>query len=389
MHVVELKAWHVRIPLKKPIRHASHTRTDTDNVVIRCTLADGAQGFGEGVPREYVTGETIESALRLLKESDLPHQLPDCPDFGDAVRVAEKLHLAEIPGDVRHCQGNSARCAVELALLDAYGKHFGQPLSAVTPLVAPELHEPKKWVRYSGAITSADGWKAKMAALKMRVYGFRALKVKVGIEGQNDVKRLMAIRRRVGPRMDLRIDANEAWMPNNVVQRIVELKPFRIASVEQPVPHADVASLSHVRAETGVPIMLDESLCGMVDAERAAAEKTCNYFNLRISKCGGFLPTLRLAQFAGRHGIGCQLGCQVGETAILSAAGRHFAASVRGLRWLEGSYDRHLVKEALGTRDLTFGWGGRAQALVGPGLGVEIDPAALERVKVRQEVLLG
>jgi muconate cycloisomerase len=155
------------------------------------------------------------------------------------------------------------------------------------------------------------------------------------------------------------------------------------------VPHADASCLARVRQETGVPIMLDESLCSMVDAERSVAARSCDFFNLRLSKCGGFIPTLRLAQFARRHGVGCQLGCQVGETALLSAAGRHFADSVGGLRWLEGSYDRHLVKEALGTRDLTFGWGGWAPALPGPGLGITIDPAALERVRVRQEVLLG
>ena len=78
----------------------------------------------------------------------------------------------------------------------------------------------------------------------------------------------------------------------------------------------------------------------------------------------------------------------MGETAVLSAAGRHFAASVKGLRYLEGSYDRHLVREALGTSDLTFGRGGKAAALPGPGLGVTVDPAALERVTVRKERLI-
>lgn len=76
----------------------------------------------------------------------------------------------------------------------------------------------------------------------------------------------------------------------------------------------------------------------------------------------GFSPSLALARFAHQNGIFCQLGCQVGETAILSAAGRLFAQSVSGLKALEGSYDRHLVTEALGKRDLTFGWG------QGPGL---------------------
>src|SRR5207247_8403171 len=120
-----------------------------------------------------------------------------------------------------------------------------------------------------------------------------------------------------------------------------------------------------------------------------AERGTCDLFNIRLSKCGGFIPSLRLAQFARKHGLGYQLGCQVGETAILSAAGRHFASSVADVRYLEGSYDRHLVREALGTRDLTFRWGGWAPALEGPGLGVTVDARALARVTVRKESLVG
>src|SRR5690606_29403138 len=140
---------------------------------------------------------------------------------------------------------------------------------------------------------------------------------------------------------------------------------FGVTSVEQPVPHAEAHRLGEIRGQVNTPIMLDESLCSLVDAESAVAEKRCDQFNLRLSKCGGFIPSLRLAQFAARHGLGCQLGCQVGETAILSAAGRHFASSVRGLRYVEGSYDRHLVREALGRKDISFRWGGWAPALTG------------------------
>lgn len=389
MRVAELTACAVRIPLKKPIRHASHTRTETDNVVVRCVLANGTVGFGEGVPRNYVTGETIDSALDLLARSDLGSQLNECTDFLAALTMIDRLRLALVPGDDRACQGNAARCAVELALLDAFGKHFGPPLSDVTKLLASDLHEPRAWVRYSGAITSADGWKARVAAWKMWIYGFRQVKVKVGIAGQDDVRRLGSIRRRVGRNVDLRIDANEAWSPEEAARRILQLKPMAISAVEQPVAHADMNCLPAVRKETGVPIMLDESLCGMVDAEQAREKGLCDLFNLRLSKCGGYIASLRLAQFARKHGLGYQLGCQVGETAILSAAGRHFAQSVRDIRYVEGSYDRHLVKEGLGTKDITFAWGGWAPALAGPGLGVEIDAVALERVQGRKEALLG
>jgi L-alanine-DL-glutamate epimerase-like enolase superfamily enzyme len=390
MRVKEITAWQVRIPLKKPIQHASHTRTKTDNVVVRVVLDDGSTGFGEGVPREYVTGETIDSALALLKQSDLPAQLEDCPSFHSALTIVERLRLAPIANDDRGCQGNAARCAIELALLDAFGKHFQHPLSDVTKLIAhDDLYEPREFVRYSGAITSAEGFKARFAAWKMWIYGFRQLKIKVGIEGQNDIERVGVIRRRVGRKMDIRIDANEAWTPDNVRQRILELKPFNITCVEQPVPHEQAAVLREVRREVGVPIMLDESLCSRIDAERAEDGETCDLFNVRLSKCGGFIASLRLAQFAKRHHLGYQLGCQVGETAILSAAGRHFASSVKDLRYVEGSYDNHLVREALATTDLTFGWGGWAPALDGPGLGITIDQAALQRVAKRTEVLLG
>src|SRR5262245_32685509 len=71
MRVKEITAWQVRIPLKKPVQHASHTRTETDNVVVRVVLDNKTEGYGEGVPREYVTGETADSVLSLLKQSDL------------------------------------------------------------------------------------------------------------------------------------------------------------------------------------------------------------------------------------------------------------------------------------------------------------------------------
>jgi muconate cycloisomerase len=389
LRVVELSVSQIRIPLRRAIRHATQTRSATDNILVRCVLEDGTTGYGEGVPRDYVTGETVDSALDLLRRSDLPAQLESCQNFSQAVAMAERLRLAPVTGDDRDCQGNAARCAVELALLDAWGRHFAEPLSLVTRMLSPELYAPRPEVHYSGALTGARGWKAPVYAAILRFYGFAQVKVKVGLAGIDDVRRLRAIRWGLGRRIDLRLDANEAWSAAEVVQRIGALKTFQISSVEQPVPHAEVQALREVRRQVQVPLMLDESLCSHIDAERAVSEQTCDLFNLRLSKCGGFIPSLRLAQFARRHGLGFELGCQVGETAVLSAAGRHFGQSVAGLRYAEGSYDRHLVREALATADLTFGRGGKASALAGPGLGIEIDSQALERVTVRRVALLG
>ena len=131
--------------------------------------------------------------------------------------------------------------------------------------------------------------------------------------------------------------------------------------------------------------MLDESLTSLADARAAIAGRTCDLFNIRLSKCGGFLSSLRLAALAREAGLGYQLGCHPGESGILSAAGRHWAASVAGIRYLEGSYDRHVLAELLTREDITFGYCGWAPALRGPGLGVTINPAALQRWTVREE----
>mgnify|MGYP000252021778 CR=1 FL=1 len=390
MQVKELTAFVVRIPLKKRIKHASHTRTETDNVVVRVKLNDDSVGWGEGVPREYVTGESAESALDLLKVTDLKSQLGECRDFAGALRIVEAFQPASVAGDSRGVQGNAARCAVEIALLDAYGRAFGEPMCNVTKYLAPDLFEFRERVQYSGAITSArKGLKIRMASWRWRVFGVKHLKVKVGMEGHDDAYRLKIIRGRVGKSVDIRVDANEAWPASIAAEKIRELEPFGISAVEQPIPHEEIEKLAEIRKQVKTPIMLDESLCGMVDAERVAASGLCDLFNLRLSKCGGFIPSLRLAQFAVKNKLGYQLGCQVGETAILSTAGRHFATSVKHLLAIEGSFDRHLVQYALGDEDVTFGWGGWAPALVRTGLGIGIQEDFVERLASRKEVLIG
>lgn len=387
MRIAELAVHHVRVPLKKAIKHASHTRNETDNVVVRCVLGDGTVGYGEGVPRDYVTGETVDSSIELLHKSDLKSQLSPCTDYADAIASAERLIVNA--GDDRGILGNAARCAVEIAVLDAYGRAFGENLIAVTKAIAPELFELKEQIRYSGVITSAKGLKLRLLSTGYHWFGFQQIKVKVGIPDQDDQKRLQIIRRRMSERIDLRIDANEAWTPGEAAEKIVQLEPFGMTSVEQPLKHEDVSSLSSLRKNIKTPVMLDESLCGMIDAERAVQSGWCDLFNIRLSKCGGYIPSLKLAAFAMKQNLGYQLGCQVGETAILSGAGRMFATSVKGIRYLEGSYDRHLVREALGKEDITFHRGGLAPMLSGCGVGVRIDDLKLQAITVRKEVLIG
>lgn len=381
---------HVAVPLRKAIAHASHARTSSDNVVVRVELHGGHVGYGEGVPRTYVTGESIESVFDMLGRVDagaiLGTGTPD--DFEAVVRSLRDWTLPEIADDPRGMAGNAARCALEMALLDAGSRHFDRSWGEAVAIAAPpgvETLGRPRGVRYSGAITAESNRKEVVSAIKMRVYGFRQVKVKVGVDGQDDPRRLERLRKILGRRMDIRLDANEAWPADDLPARVAPLLPFRPSALEQPVAHAEVGRLAELRPLVRVPVMLDESLCGYPDGDRAVERKLADIFNVRLSKCGGLFPTLALMGLAGRSGLGVQLGCHPGETGLLSAAGRHLATRVRGIRYLEGSYDRHVLARNLITEDVTFRYGGRARPIAGPGLGVTVDPDALSALSVRVE----
>lgn len=396
MHIHRITAFQVPIALRKPVRHASHERFSNDTLIVRCVMNDGSVGWGEGLPRIYVTGESIETAWRHLEASDFGPLREQT--FSDTVQLAttiDQFRLAEVepaPGvHIRECFGNSVRCALELAILDAACRveniSIGQLIEKLPG--TERIVAAREEAFYSGAVTSMSPGKQFVSALKMRLFSFRTVKVKVGAAGIHDEACLKRVRRIVGRNVDLRLDANEAWRCEEVCSRMQPLLKYNVTSLEQPVPHAEVAGLRQVRSELNVPVMLDESLCCLEDAERAIAGGWCDLFNIRLSKCGGLLRSLRLAAMARQHGLGYQLGCQVGETGILSAAGRHFACNVDNIRYLEGSFDRFLVRDALTEEDLTFQYGGRGKRLEGPGLGVDINECRVRQLAVRTAELTG
>src|SRR4051794_16252521 len=127
MRIRRIIAHVVRLPLKRPFAHASATRHDSDNIIIRCELADGTSGGGEGVPRSYVTGETPHGCLIQLAQTPLAAQLSaECTNWSEVIKLCESFQPAPSGDDPRKCHGNALRCAVELSILDAFGHVFAE-----------------------------------------------------------------------------------------------------------------------------------------------------------------------------------------------------------------------------------------------------------------------
>ena len=240
MRIVALTAYIVQLPLRREIKHASATRRENANLLIRCRLSDGSEGWGEGVPRSYVTGETPEGALQQLAATPLLRQLQrDCATWPDVIQLCGGFNRAST-NRTRAATRQRVRCAVELSILDALGHSFGQPVSEVVQHYAPAraVHAPQDRVRYSTTIT-AEAPAQERLGLKMRLYGFRQCKVKVGVAGADDAQRLRRIRFWIGRRMDLRLDANEAWRVDELPERSSRCSAIASAASSNRFPTAN------------------------------------------------------------------------------------------------------------------------------------------------------
>jgi muconate cycloisomerase len=224
--------------------------------------------------------------------------------------------------------------------------------------------------------------------LFFKAYGFKDVKLKVGRGVEKDLKAATMARRILGPSVQLRSDANCAWTADEALAMVGRLRPFGLTSYEQPVAADDVAGLARLVEALPEDIVVDESLCSPDDARDLIAARACTVLNVRVSKCGGPLAALELVELARQAGLACQLGAQVGESGILTAAGRLVATVARpGFRHHEGADNLFLLKRDLTVENLTVRPGGRGDALKGPGLGVRVRHDALRALLTRQAIV--
>jgi len=368
--VKEARILFVDLPFKRKFKHALTSRARSGSIFLELFLEDGASGCGESLPREYVTGETRETAAGNLKDVIQKKILGYAPeDYKGLIPFIKNLDI----------KGGAAKCALELALLDVYGRSFNDSVSSIIG------RKIRSSITYSGIIQASSIMEAAALSLAFKLYNLNYVKVKVGVG--DDLARLGVIRRILGGSADIRVDANCAWSPDEAIDRIKGMRAYNISAVEQPVGADDYQGLKKVTDSVPEAIIADESLRTVKDAERLAEKGACNMFNIRLSKCGGLLESLRIADTAKRYNIAVQLGCQVGESGLLSAAGRHFAGLFGDIAFCEGSYGRFLLKEDISKEDITIRRGGTTGALIGPGLGVSVKKEILYKYTVSKEVL--
>jgi muconate cycloisomerase len=346
--------------------------------VVQVTAEQGRiKGYGEGAPRSYVTGESLESVNRSIalfaRDKCFPWQLNSVSQIWD--------FIDSLPDDGIH---NSALCALEGALLDALGRHENQYVLN---------YFPKDYVSnafsYGAALPLADKNGVLQVSRLIKGRGINKLKLKLG-KDFNEIKAIFElVHSSFDNHYDLKVDVNGVWNSDITMRHLPLFQKYGVRILEQPVKPGDpqITEIANIAETSGLVLMADESACTLADVEKLSHEGFYGMVNVRLSKCGGLWKSLKIIDYLRQNDIAFQIGCHLGESGLLSAAGRVLCLLCSDALYYDGSYDEFLLKENITLENVSFGRGGKAHALNGAGLGVNIDLQSLHRLSNGASIL--
>lgn len=321
--VTELRFEPLDLPLTEPFAIATGAPDKAHNVLVRVRLADGTLGLGEAAPFTAVSGETQASTLEAL--GSVQAQV-----LGRDARAWRPF--GQWLGEVLP-QAPSARCGLELALLDALCRHQRMPLATLFGGAGHGLD-------IDMTVTAGDEAHAAVSARAIVARGIRTLKVKVGARSpEEDVRRMVVIRREA-PQARLFVDANGGYTVAQARAFLsgLEAEGIPLALFEQPVPRDDWEGLAELTRSSRVPICADESARTVKDVLRLAREGAAHGINLKLMK-SGVVESLAMGSVARACGMELMMGGML-ESSLAMSCAVHFAAGLGGFDYAD--LDTHL-----------------------------------------------
>ncbi len=278
--------------LASPFTIARGTQNEASNVLIRIE-ADGLEGIGEAAPSEHY-GDTQESSAAFIERA--ARIISGTEPISSIHRLLDEIaHLNPAP-----------KAGIDMAVYDLLGRRLGVPVYVILGLDPAETPTTS----FTIGIDTPDVMAEKARAAD----SYPILKVKVGTD--RDVENLEAIR--AVSNAVIRVDANEAWTPKQAVKAIKELNHFGIEFVEQPVAARDLRGLGYVRDNSPVPIIADEA--AVVAADIPSVARYVDGINIKLMKCGGIYPALKMIHTARAHNLLVMMGCMIESSVAITAA---------------------------------------------------------------------
>ncbi len=347
------EAWLVAMRLKEPYAIAYESISEAVNVFLRLETDSGHIGFGCAAPDPLVTGETADGVLALAEERIIP-LLKGRDPIVWAKRNAE-IHkqIGPMP---------SARAMADMALFDLLGRTAGLPLFKL-------LGGFRKRMLTSVTIGILPLEETLGMARQYLAQGFKALKIKGGLEVEVDIERMCKLREACGHKVKLRFDANQGFNRQQAMRFVEGTRSADLELFEQPTPRGQTSMLGRITELSQIPIMADESLMDLKDVFRLAKGGVVDMVNIKLMKTGGLADALQTDAVARAAGISSMVGC-MDESALGIAAGLHFALARPNVSYadLDGHLD--LVEDpAQGAVRLKDGY---LYPAGGPGLGISL-----------------
>jgi len=359
-----IKLHQVEIPFSLSIAHNLKERKQTQSLVIEIITSENKRGYGEAAPRMYVTGESIAGLIHIFNS-----KLKDVtfPTFKNSKDIREWIYQWS---KTIH-QAPSLFAALEIALLDLLGQYNDCSIDHFYS------NDNSNDLIYSGIVPYLP--KEKFIDVLKMIHSLQLPHVKIKVGNEHDLENLKIAREILGDTIDIRVDANRSWTLLEAIDKIHSFEQFNISAVEEPLRKNYALYLPELVNNINTPLILDESVCSLEEARYYADRLNPEsiIFNIKISKVGGLNKASELFHFAKDRNIACQLGCHVGETAILTAAGRLFAQSHK-VKYLEGAYTSFFMADDIIENPLSFGKGGKAPLIDLPGLGITVDTEKLQ-----------
>jgi muconate cycloisomerase len=358
----------VDLPTIRPHKLSMTTVSGQTLMLVRVHASDGIVGFGEATTIGGLAygAESPEGMKLAIDTYFTPHLLQ-----GDPNRIGALM--ATIGKAVR---GNHfAKCAVETALLDAFGKRNGL---SVADLLGGRVRDrlPVAWTLASGD-TAEDIAEAEEMLSRRR---HNIFKLKIGRnEVGADIAHVAAIKRAVGDRASVRVDVNQAWSETTAAKAIAQLEAAGVDLVEQPIAQTNRRGMARLAANAVMPIMADEALHGPETAFDYACHAAADVFAMKIAQSGGLLAGGRVAAIADAAGIGLYGGTML-EGAVGSVASAHLFATLPHLEWGTELFGPLLLTEEILTEPLDYSEFSLAIP-TGSGLGIALDESKLNRFR--------
>lgn len=371
MQIRQVVAYSVEIPIvpEKRMISALGRHEVSRYVVVRVEADNGLHGAGEATVMPRWSGETVWGTHALIENVFAPLVIGRDPaDIAGLSRVMDQA-----------CAHNwFAKSAIEMACWDLVGKERGVP---VYELLGGACRSRKVRCRFSMGAYDLD--RARRRAGELVAEGFDTIKVKVGGKPADDLARVRAVREAIGPDRQLTIDANCGWDVTTAIHCIRELDDVNLTLVEQPTPDGDYCAIAAVRQAVRPPIMADDMCFDLIHAKELARQHACDLYSVYPGKQGGIGRCRDLIEFAGRHGLPCSIGSNL-EWDIATAAMAHLCVACPNLQvekfpgdMLGPSY--HEDRIVLDPLDISRSYVTLPDK---PGLGVEVDWAKLERLRL-------